>query len=90
MFNFAEGNFARRHADQDVAASEARLLRAKQLPQHALHPVAIDRARKDAFRNDETESGNAERIGADEHAESRTPERSPSGEQRGDIGGPEA
>jgi hypothetical protein len=90
LFDFVESDFARRHANQDIAASEARLLRAKQLPQHALHPVAIDRAREDTLRNDETESGNAEWIGAKEHAESGPPERSPAGEQRGDIGGPEA
>jgi hypothetical protein len=90
LFDFAEGDFARRHANQDIPASEARLLRTKQLPEYALHPVAIDRAREDAFRNDETESGNAERIGPKKHAESWPPERSPAGEQRGDIGSPEA
>jgi hypothetical protein len=90
LLDFAEGDFAPSHSNQDIAASKTCLRRAKQLPQHALHPIAIDRAREDAFRNDETESGNAERIGAEEHAESGTPERSPAGKQRGDIGGPEA
>src|SRR5882672_7836624 len=90
LFDLTEHEPGRGHANQNVAASETRLLSAKQLPQDALHPVAIDRARKDALGNDQPESGNAERIGSEQHAESGTPERPSAGEKRGDVGRSEA
>ena len=90
MLDFRQFDLRSAHADQDIPASEARLLRAEQLAQHALHPIAVDRARKNAFRNDEPEPGNAKRVGAGEHAESGTLERASAREQRGDIRGPEA
>lgn len=62
---------------------------AKQLPQHALHPVAIDRAGKDALGDDEAKPRDAERVDSGEDTEARTLERSPAGEQRGDVGGSE-
>ena len=82
--------FGRGQANEDVAASEAGLLGAKELPQHSFHPIAIDRARKDALGNDEAKPGNTERIGPEKQAEPGTPESSPTGEHRGDISGPEA
>ena len=88
-FYLGERNLGRAHANEYVAASKARLLLAKQLPQHPLHPIAIDRAWKHALGNDDAKSGNAERIGSNEHAEPGAPERRAAREQRGDIGGPE-
>jgi len=88
-FDFCRRNLSRGHADQDVAAPQACLLMAKQLPQHALHAVAIDRAGEDALGDDEAEPRDAECVDSGEDTEARTLERSPAGEQRGDVGGAE-
>src|SRR4029077_12389278 len=89
LFYFRQRGLGCSDADQDVAAAKARLMRPEQFPQPALHPVAIDRARKNALGNDQTEPRYAERMGPEGHAESGTSERRTAGEQRNDIGSPE-
>ena len=49
------------------------------LPQHALGAIAVDRARKYTFGNDETESWNTERVRFEQHAEPGALDGSPSG-----------
>lgn len=75
LFDFDEREFARSHADQDVATSQAPLVCSEQFSQHALHPVPVDGAREKPLGNDQTEPRNAERIGPEEQAESGTPQR---------------
>src|SRR3977135_3075157 len=52
--DFRQYNYTYTQANQNIATSKSRLLGSKQLPQQALHPVAVDRARKNALGNDET------------------------------------
>jgi len=44
--DFRQYNCTYGQANQNIAASKSRLLGSKQLPQQALHPVAVDCARK--------------------------------------------
>ena len=62
---------------------------AKPLPEHALRTIAVDRAREDTLRNDKTQSANADSIGLEQHAKTRTLGSPRSRQERSDICGTE-
>jgi hypothetical protein len=80
MLKFCQNDGCCRHANQDVAASQLRLMSTKPLPQHTLGVITVNRAPKDTLGNDETQPANAEGVGFEHHAETRPLERSRSGE----------
>jgi len=85
MLEFRQDEVSCRQANQNVAASQLRLMTTKPLTQHTLRAIAVHCARKDTLGNDKTQSTDADGVGLEHHAKTRLLDSSRSGQQRSDI-----